>query len=462
LDANAPGDGIVVSFSSPPAQASIYKALSASEDGRQLEGSFSFTGNELRFFPVNGIKADQEYTITISTAAEDYQGNSLEEEYRRVIYTKTDFTAPGISAVFPADESILTVSPDTIRISFTKAVDPNSLEKALQISPAVSYAISWEADYREAHILPLNPLTMGTRYTLSVSASLQDRSRNTMKLPFSSTFLLGNDRSAPGISLGWHNPKGAGVLLRDGKNTLPLDAELDVSFSRDVGIESLAGFVEVQPSLGLSIKAERDSRTRAVIRFTQRPLWGSRYTLIIRKGIDAVGGGKTEEDLVVSLVFETPEFMPPQFMGGFFKNSGGNTVLSPERDFDALSLNPAYFPTTGDSVPTEICFVFSVSPGTSLSLPSAMEALSITTSNNCAYISIKTVKVLSSSSYRTSSFNDPALEAGEGKELGALVYGIEIENTINNGLIVFSIGTSLKDLLGNALGEAIRITRNKI
>jgi hypothetical protein len=461
LDDNIPGDGVLIRFSAVPTEASILKAFSMSEDGKGLEGKFSFGGRELRFFPVNGISAGREYVISISTVAEDERGNSLEKEYRRVFFTKTDLEAPNITAIFPADESILSEYPEDIRLFFTEAVDPNSLEKALQISPSISYAIHWEADHREARILPLKPLSWGSRYTVSVSTSLQDPSRNTMIAAFSSTFLLGNDRSAPDISLTRHK---TGTVLNKGEinSGLPLDAEFDITFSRDVGIESLAGFVEVRPSLGISVSPERDSRTNASIRFTQRPVWGNTYTLIIRKGIDAVGGGKTEADLLFPLVFDAPEFMPPKFIRGFFRNSGENLVLSNERDFDFLSLNPVDFPTTGTAVPTEICFVFSVSPGTAISAASAMEAFSINTYNNCAYISIKTLRILNEASYRGSNFNDPTLNAGNGKDLSAVIYGIEIENIDRNGLILFSVRSSLKDLLGNSLGEDIKITWNKI
>jgi hypothetical protein len=340
------GDEILVCFSAPPAQETLYKAFSASEDGKGLEGSFSFGGNDLRFFPVNGIQAGREYVISISVTAEDKRGNSLEKEFRQVYSTKSDLRAPEISAVFPADESILTVMPGSIRLSFTEAVDPHSLEKALQISPPVSYALRWEMDYRGVTILPLKPLSMGTRYTLSVSTALQDRSRNAMKLPFSSTFLLGEDRSAPGIGLSWRNAQGTGVLVSGGgeNSGLPPDAELDMSFSREVGIESLAGFIEVQPSLGINVQAEGDSRTSAVIRFSQRPLWGTVYRLIIHKGIDAVGGGETGEDLVFTLVFNAPEFKPPEFLGGSFKNGMENLAMSTERDFEVLNLDPGVSP----------------------------------------------------------------------------------------------------------------------
>jgi hypothetical protein len=456
---NDAGEYVLVCFSVPPQEASLRKAFSLDEDGKNLEGSFSFDREKLWFYPVNGIKSGREYTVTMSTVAEDKQGNSLEKEYRTVFFTKTDREAPLISTVFPGDESTLTEAPAEILFSFSEPVDPLSFDKALQISPAASYIIQWDAAYREASIVPVKPLTMGTRYTLSVSTALQDPSRNSMALPFSSTFLLGDNRAPPHFALTWQNAEETGPLVSGGKNAgLPPDAEFIITFDRDVGIESLAGFLEVQPSLGISISAERDSRVKARIRLTQQPVWGSAYTLIIRKGIAATGGGETEENQMFPLVFDATEFMPPQFLRGFFKNGMVNQAIG---DFEFLSLDPLEFPIAG-TIPTDICFVFTVSEGSALSPASAMEAFSISVNNTCVYISIKTFRVLDEAAYRGSDFNDPYLEAGNGKDLCALIYGLEVENNNREGLIIFAIDTSLKDLRNNALGADIKITWNKI
>jgi hypothetical protein len=229
-----------------------------------------------------------------------------------------------------------------------------------------------------------------------------------------------------------------------------------------VEIESLAGLIEIQPSLGINVSAEHNSRSQSRIRFTQRPAWGKPYTLIIRKGIDAIGGGETMEDLTFLLCFDTAEFMPPQFLQGFFKKGTEYQVLSKETDFDTVILDVVDFPTTGIPVSTELCLVFTVSQEASaLSAASAMEALSISTFNGCAYISIKKLRVLEEADYRTSGFNDPGLNGGMGKKLCALVYGLEVENTGRDGLIVFSIRSSLLDLLGNSLEENLSFTWNK-
>jgi hypothetical protein len=455
-------------FSAAPREESILRAFSMTEDGTRLEGRFVFNGEEIQFYPVNGIREGRIYKVNLSVTAEDPRGNSLEEDYYREFFTGAEGDAPAVLSVLPADGNVLAEAPEEIRLRFSEPVDSSSFEEALRISPSPAYVIQWEGDYREAVIRPVKPLDMGKRYTISVSTALRDQSRNGMLLPFTSSFFLGNDRSAPEPGLEWLKADAGGPLLRDQPNAgLPPDAEFVISFSRDLAIESLGAYIETRPSLGLSISPEGDSRSRARISLARRPAWGESYTLIVRRGIGAAGSFETAEDLFFPLVFDAPQFMPPQFLGGFFDGKtepNKPKKLSEERDFDSISLDPASFPTVteGGTTATELCLVFAVSrEAASIAPASAMEAFSISPSNGCVYVSIKKLKILDEDSYRASGFNDSALEGGEGEKLCALVYGLEIENTQRQGLIVFSIRSSLKDLLGNSLGRDINITWNK-
>jgi hypothetical protein len=462
--------GLFLRFSAAPREESILRAFSMTEDGTRLEGRFVFNGAEIQFYPVNGIREGRIYKVNLSVSAEDPRGNSLEEDYYREFFTGAEGGAPAVLSVLPADGSVLAKAPEEIRLRFSEPVDSFSFEEALRISPSPVYVIQWEGDYREAVIRPVKALAMGTRYSISISTALRDQSRNGMLLPFTSSFFLGNDRSAPEPGLEWLKAGAGGPLLRDRLNTgLPPDAEFVISFSRDLEIESLGAYVETRPSLGLSVSPEGDSRSRARISLARRPAWGESYTLIVRRGIGAAGSMETAEDLFFPLVFDAPQFMPPQFLGGFFDNKTGHKKLSEEGDFDSISLDPLSFPTVteGGTVSTELCLVFAVSREAasiapeSIALASAMEAFSISPSNGCVYVSIKKLEILDEDSYRAGGFNDSALKGGEGKQLCALVYGLEIENTGRQGLIVFSIRSSLKDILGNSLGRDINITWNK-
>ncbi|MDR2135140.1 MAG: hypothetical protein LBO76_00835, partial [Treponema sp.] len=202
--------------------------------------------------------------------------------------------------------------------------------------------------------------------------------------------------------------------------------------------------------------------SEAAIRLGKPPEWGETYTLIVRKGISAVRGGKTAEDLAYALVFDAPESRPPRFLRGFFQDTA--QVLSQDTDFGCISLAAEKFPSTDPATtkPAELCLVFAISGAASSITPSsAMAAFAISPSNGCARFSIKTLKVLDEAGYRADTFNDPSLAAEAGEKLYALVYGLEVENTKDPGLVVFSIAPSIEDSLGNTLGKGVTITWNK-
>lgn len=457
--------GVLIRFSASPREESLLKAFTMTEDGTRLEGRFSFGGEEVRFYPVNGIRGGRNYKVSLSTTAEDRQGNSLEADYHQEFFTKAETGAPRVTGILPADGSVLAEAPEEILIRFSEPVDSVSFEEALRISPSPDYVIQWDGEYREALIRPVKPLVFGTRYAISLSTALLDRSRNAMTAPFSSSFFLGDDRSAPELSLEWINAAGGGPLASGGEPNrgLPLDAEIGIRFSRDLETESLGAYIEIRPSLGISVRGEKDSPSGARISFTRKPAWGESYTLIVRKGISAEGSWATGEDLAFLLVFDDPRFMPPRFLRGFLDIRTEKKVLSEETNFDSLILDPLLFrPVQGGTEAVELCMVFAVSQEAgSLSLPAAMEALSISAGNGCLYISIKKLRILDEDSYRISPFNDGALEAGPGRKLCALVYGLEIENTERRGLVVFSMRSSLRDRLGNSPEKDVTITWNK-
>ena len=87
--------GLFFRFSASPKEESILKAFSMTEDGRRLEGRFVFAGEETRFYPVNGIGEGRTYRVSLSTVAEDRQGNSLEEDYHREFFTGAGGKPPG-------------------------------------------------------------------------------------------------------------------------------------------------------------------------------------------------------------------------------------------------------------------------------------------------------------------------------------------------------------------------------
>ncbi|GHV96648.1 hypothetical protein AGMMS50293_29680 [Spirochaetia bacterium] len=111
---------VQIVFSASPSPESIKKAFTMTEDSQTLSGDFSFNGKKVIFSPVNGIRINREYTITLSTVAEDQKGNSLLKEYIYRFNTKDTTGAPYIVSITPANESNIITQPEKITIVFSK------------------------------------------------------------------------------------------------------------------------------------------------------------------------------------------------------------------------------------------------------------------------------------------------------------------------------------------------------
>ncbi|GHT92877.1 hypothetical protein FACS1894140_5530 [Spirochaetia bacterium] len=454
---------IRISFSAPPAEVSIRKAFSMTEDGTTLQGEFFFIDRDVIFAPLNGLRDGREYVILISTIAEDAQGNSLEKDFKYRFHTKENLAGPRIVSIEPQNETNLTLPPNAITLVFSGPVDTNSFTEALRLSPSITYVLEWNKDNSIVRIVPVKPLTEGTRYTITVSTALMDLSRNRLVSTFNSTFVYGVDRSPPLFYLRWESPSmTAGDLVPGVLNGHILsDSKIKIFFNKKVSIESLAGFIGISPSLSITVTPDLANRDQGIFSFPQKPEWGRLYTITIRKGITDTLGNKTEEDIKFPLIFNHGKFRPPVFAWGGLKNQSAMERISGDTDFSTISFDPSYFQESKERE-MDLYLVFRISAdANSVSLVSAMQAISIYATNGCADISIKTMRILTDTEYAASDIYDSGTAPEIGEKFCVIKIGIEFKNVKQLGFIIFSINRELSDSLGNTMAGNITLTYNK-
>jgi len=457
-------DNIEITFSKQPSEESIKKAFSMTEDGQVITGQFTFNNNTVIFIPVNGIRDNRKYSIIISTTAEDKKGNSLLREFNHEFYTKQDIELPRIIEIIPANESNLAVQPDKITIVFSKPVNTISFEKSFSITPIATYVLEWNTENSIVDIIPIKPLAQGTRYKITVSTALTDTRRNALLISFTSTFLYGLDKNAPEISVAWETPDNvSSLLIPETVNTdIPFDSTLIIEFDKPVFIEAITGFIEINPSIGITITPDLVAKDNIRIKFNKKPEWNKNYILKLKKGITDTFGNKTEAEIQYPLVFNAEKDRPVTFIGGVLNNNSNYEFIDYTTNYSPLTLDVIYFDPSGHvEKSTELYYAFSISAeADNLSLVSAMQAISISTRNSCVYISLRTIKFLTVSDIEFNVINNLLYNNGDGK-LCILKIGIDIENTDNRGFIIFSIRQDIADNLGNTMIEALNFTLNK-
>jgi hypothetical protein len=461
-------DDVKILFSAQPSTVSIRRAFSLTEDGMNLSGDFLFDGKYVVFTPVNGIQKNHEYAVTITTIAEDEKGNSLLNDFVYQFYTKPVTEPPVILSVFPENESIILTELSAIVFTFSKSVSEHSFTRAFKISPSVNYLLEWNPDFTSVTVRSASPLAYG-RYTISVSTDLSDEHGNEPPNPFTSTFLYGTDTDEPEYTAAWKIPNDTAKIINANTITdnIPADAEIHISFNETVAIESIAGFFTITPSIGFTVTPDLQTRKDIVIAFSERPSWLGEYTLTIRKGIEDMSGNKTGLDTRYTLIFDNSVNKPVLFKGAFFKTDKTENLYKPinyDTNYTGLTLAADDFQQK-TLVNTDFYAVFNISPDSEniLVLPSAMQNISITTTNGCVSMSLKTMKVLTEMELSASDIYQYLTD--EQKEPGyilcAIKMGIEVYNENKNGLVTFLFGQDISDSLGNKMTADFSFTYSK-
>ena len=73
---------VLVEYSKPPEHTLAEAAFSFSENGTPVSGTYTWIGAVMIFNPETPVEAGRNYTIHVSTEAEDSSGNSLAEAPR--------------------------------------------------------------------------------------------------------------------------------------------------------------------------------------------------------------------------------------------------------------------------------------------------------------------------------------------------------------------------------------------
>ena len=175
----------------PSAQAAF--SLKRTSDGAPVSGSFGWYGpGVLLFKPDADLAAGTQYTASVSTAAKDLAGNTLQAA-RTWQFTTT--TPPVINGVSPADGAT-GVSPSSLTIVyFNKAMDKAATQAAFSLKRTSDGApVSGSFGWYGPGVLIFKPnadLAAGTQYTATVSGSAKDTVGNTLGAPVTWSYTTG-------------------------------------------------------------------------------------------------------------------------------------------------------------------------------------------------------------------------------------------------------------------------------
>jgi hypothetical protein len=226
--------------------------------------------------------------------------------------------------------------------------------------------------------------------------------------------------------------------------------KLVLHFSEPVDLASAAEALSSEPSLTFVLETPPGYGDKAVFSFT--PLYGSRYTLKLGKGVKDGTGNVSDAARSWKIKAGGADSKPPLFAGFRIPLEPGAADEKPRLYSKAelladLPLQEEFFPFDS-AVPVWIELYFETAPSALPDLFSLMDHFKVSATNNALGFSPR--------EFRLSGFT--LEEAAEGWES---LLRVELRGMLTNrpymGMVTFEAGAGLTDDRGNASTEAVRI-----
>lgn len=469
-DCTFTSDSVEITFSNEPNQYLFINSFSIKEDSDDVIGLFEFSDTKAIFYPNDGIKNNYLYEITITTNAEDTNGNSLEKDYKTTYTTRTEFVRPSIVKIIPGHETQTDNGIKEIIIEFSEPIDDVSFRNAISFSPSFDYVYSWEENNATVHIFPLAKLNRETRYEVKVSTKLMDKNRNTLLNEFRSTFVNYVDTDIPTFTLSYDDNGSSQLLTTEEiNNNIRANEKLTLTFSEQINIEYISSYIQIYPPLNLTITPDKNAGDKATIEFTKDMKWGNTYRLTLLHGLKDLANNEIKTDCNYDLVFNNEDNRPIKIQKVLIDLKNPANDYAELEDYGSLSFEPLYFSTSDSTpVPTNVYYIFAISKNAEKIIDfSIMESFGIDFSNACfESLTTKKVNVLTEAEILADAKLKEAYDSisdVEGK-LCVVLLGLEIVNSSssNVGTLKFTMDNKVRDSLGNLMLDEYSCQVNKL
>lgn len=244
-------DGLWVLFNQPMDREKTQDSFRLSGASGSVEGTFEWQENRLHFFPREALSGVEVYTMGVQRSAESIQGVDLEAELVVRFFASADLTEPEFLSSAPVSGSV-DVAPDTtIRLRFSRPIDPGSIADSLSITPDFLRSTQLIDSGQTIELSPNAPLSNGT-YTLRLSRQLEDITGRSLRKEAVVHFTVGADFVGPGLSAASIGP----LALQEGLTVSGAEFSdaIQLQFSEAVDAASVEQAVQLSPLAPLNFQ----------------------------------------------------------------------------------------------------------------------------------------------------------------------------------------------------------------
>lgn len=449
-----------LTFSTKPEINSIKKSLTLSKDNFTEYFTVEQTENSLLIYPYSKIEKNHEYSISISTEAENIYGTNLSSIFRWNFSTKSSLEKPEIKSC--------NILPNGISIFFNKSINTFSFSNSFSITPDIQYFTYWQNDDKEVSMIFQKPQTTNERYFIKISTDLKDTDNNSLQKEYTNSYIYNptNEITTYTILCNFENEKSelSSILLNE---NIRNNSEFLIKFSNPIQFENLNSNIKITPPLDFSIQKDIENQTEIKLKLNELPDFDIEYILHIDSELKDINNNLIPETFY-KLKFNNTSDIQMEFLTMIVNTKTDTIKVSTDSNYPSLYFSPAEYPVSENNANNFIDFIlfFSISnKAQNIDYISAIENIQIDTTLNCLDLTAKEISILTESDIML-NFNSTYSEFSEQltnseTNIRAVKFHYNLINKKQSGLITVSINKDLKDLLKNTLNKNIFLSINK-
>ncbi|MCJ2556358.1 MAG: Ig-like domain-containing protein [Candidatus Thermoplasmatota archaeon] len=297
---------VYIVFSEPMSTDSVEAAVSISPvvGATNYYWTYNDTVLEVEFV---GLLEGTLYTVTVTTVAEDVEGNPMSADFTLHFTTfapGADITRPVIRFTSPDDgETDINVNANLV-IVFSESMNTASVEAAIIISGVTPTGFSWSGDTTVTVILPV--LAYSTSYLVNITDTAADLAGNTI---FEHYLVLFHTEAEPAVDT--TPPEVILTYPDDGDNDIPMvdgTITIVVVFSEPMDEASVETATDI--SAGTIHDFYWNADSSAVTIELRDAIYDTDYTLTIGSGAEDLAGNSLSQEVVDFTTVVEPEGPP--------------------------------------------------------------------------------------------------------------------------------------------------------
>jgi len=439
---------ILLEFSNTPDRTSVEENFILQEQGIPVPGRYVWKDRIMTFVPKKPISPGSQYSLNLSTEAEDIWGNSLYENFHHPFRTSPDILRPSILKTIPEHGSQVLNPAQPFSVFFSEPVDKAGFFTAFSITPEVPGFLTLDAAGTTGTFTPGEEYLWQQDYIVEISGDLEDLSGNYITEAQSFRFRLGTETAPPEI-----------LYIGPASENFPLSPctvvgvnkgwetfwDIKICFSEKLNPANIPGSISIDPMWDYSILFDNYNSPRILtLRGEEKFTYDQDYTILIDTSLTDSQGNHLREPELYCFTANGLKSEPPSIRGCTFLADPGTGLITEVSSFGTISL--ANYVPSGPHTEGffDIYCVFAESREPDIA--SIMENISISASNYCADLRITGIETEN----LTGPPSVPPADSNNREQV--IRVHIDITDTPgNSGIITLTIDEGLHDSAGNTM-----------